>query len=167
LGGGNATIQRAQIKMDCGAALLTKETHNSWLKAQQRVVECGKNKVNVDYGGSTRKNPLFRLAAARGASIGSLILEPGFLPALEELAPGDEVGVRLGTWLMDIQETDCCDGIALVDDKGDELPLPADELSKLKRNVISCLRKTVLSNDDGYVEVASHELHVVEDERDG
>ena len=68
---------------------------------------------------------------------------------------------------MDIQETDCCDGIVLVDDKGDELPLPVEELSKLKRNVIACLRKTVLTSNDGFVEVAGHVLHVVEDDRDG
>lgn len=163
------TIQRALVELDGGAALLTQESHHGWLKNPKRVVECGANRVRVAYDAGTRNKPRFRLAAASGVSIGNLILEPGLLAALEGLAPGEEVTVHLGTWLMDIQETDCCppaDGIAIVDDKGEEPSLPVEQLSNLKRNIIACLRKTLLPSSDGYVAVASHVLHVVEDVRD-
>ena len=51
------------------------------------------------------------------------------------------------------------DGISLVRPDGRELQLPTQNLSALKRNVIAALGKTVLKDDNGYVTLATHELH--------
>jgi hypothetical protein len=175
--GRNTTIQRALIELDltqdCGAAILTDESYMGWLKSPLRNEIGSHGAIAIHYGGGDRSKPIWHLVAGK-AGIGNLILEPGFATA-EGLTPGDAITVRLGTWLMDIQEADAncftaadnlIDSIALVGGDGTELTAAVPELSALKRNVIACIRKTLLPDDNGYVVVASHTLHVVEVARD-
>ena len=87
--------------------------------------------------------------------------------------PGDVITATLGTWLADIEDDALDDlglmgdGIALIGHDGREMELPPERLSALKKNVIAALRKTLLTDTDGYVIVASHQLPIAKDNRDG
>jgi hypothetical protein len=167
IGGANITVKRALVELDCGKARLTRESHSGWIGKVQRIEREEDNSVNISFGGGDRAKPIWRLTADNG-SLGSIVLDPGFV-AVEQLAGKDRIRVEFGTWLMDIEdsETDLeagegglVDGLVLVDCHGKELP-STDNLSKLKRNVISCIRKSVIPAVDGYVAVAGHVMEVV------
>jgi hypothetical protein len=105
------------------------------------------------------------VTAVRGG-IGTFSVDPEFA-AIEGLAPGCKVTMRFGTWLSEIEDTDVTgggDGFILVDETtGRELSIPPAELSRKKRRVMANIRKAILdAGPDGYVDLASHTLIVVE-----
>jgi hypothetical protein len=168
--GRTISIQNAQLELDCGPALLSEHSYRRWLKEEKlKAKNNSKASIAVEYGGGTRERPIWWLSAEKGG-IGNLELEPGFV-ALASLASGDKITVRLGTWLMDLQEVqkdgnldgaEFVPGVIAIRRDGADSRLTSSELSALKQNLIGALGKSKVPNDNGYVAVASHVLEVVE-----
>lgn len=164
-----ATVRAGLVELDCGSnGLLTnKSWRDDWITKPPHEAKGTKGVVVFECAGGTRKKPIWRLST-RGASIGNLILDPGFA-VLEGLFPGDVVAVRFGTWLMDIRAGGECGpdddggGVVVFEKDGTELPTSSQEYSVLKRRVMDCIAKKAIPADDGYVTLATHELHIVEE----
>ena len=148
--GRTISIQNAQLELDCGSALLSEHSYRHWLKQEKlEVKNNSKANIAVKYGGGTRERPNWWLSAEKGG-IGNLELEPGFV-ALASVAPGDRITVRLGTWLMDLQEVqkdgdldgaEFVPGVIAIRRDGANSRLTSSELSALKRNLIGALGKS-------------------------
>jgi hypothetical protein len=156
-------IKCGRIELHCFPGVATMETFETWLAKGQQI-QGTHGKVRLSLAAATPALPAWLVAAA-GPTIGTFNLDPSFA-SLEELAPGDEIELRFGTWLSAIGELDAgavLENISLLSHDGKELLGKHSRLSDRKRRIIECLRKSVLQTDkNGYVTLASHVLQVAE-----
>ncbi|MCE9524294.1 MAG: hypothetical protein K8S25_17885 [Alphaproteobacteria bacterium] len=164
--GNRVSIRSGRIEVRCAPGLISKDTLQRWINDGERQAPNAHGGVKIAFEAGTRSAPAWRVTAI-GTKVGSAFLDPGFA-TLEELAPGDTIEARLGTWLGEIEDTgeveDGSDGLALLDNTGAELQITSAQLSIRKRRVIACIRKKLFSADaNGYVVLATHTLNVVEE----
>jgi hypothetical protein len=160
-----ASICHARIEINCGGGMQTTESRKERTANRLAITSDNKNTLTVFASGGHRGAPAFDISSDNGGSLGNFQLLPDFL-IVESLAPGDVVTATLGTWFMDIDEAKLGDGIVLLDRDGSALALPSHLLSDKKWAVIAALRKLVLPDEEGYVVVCTHELPIIEDNRD-
>lgn len=159
------TVTAGRFEIDCGQAKATVDSCKGATGGARFDANGNSGVVHCKWDGDF-KRPAWTLYAA-GASIGTLVFEPGILAKIVDLAPGDVIKGTFGTWLKDIASDESAppriDDIAVVDRLGEQPQLPEQELSILQRKIIEHLRKSVLVPDaEGFAVISSHELQFIE-----
>lgn len=168
------TVLRGRITFALGAGRMTSQSFGDW--QVPRTLTGGLSghsfRVVVERGG-TRFDPHLDISGIDGP-IGTIVMDSD-LPALEDLAPGDEVVVTFGTWLADVGtalQTEGAaepegtafgnDGLGIVDKDGRLISVPTDALTAYQRWAITKIREDALgeAGPDGYLELTAHTLSV-------
>lgn len=161
------TVRAGELEIDCGHARATEDSVKG--AAQEtfgRFDATGSaGMVRCKWSGDFKR--LRWILDATGASIGTLIFEPGVLAKIVGLAPGDVIKGTFGTYLKDIESDESApakvlDQFTVVDRLGERPELAGEQLSVLYNRIIEHLRKSVLTTDEGFAVISSHELHFVE-----
>lgn len=159
------TVRVALLEIDCGEAR-ARESSIRGFDAPEFNIKGSMGDVRCSWNGGDAKR-LAWLLDGQGASLGTVIFEPGFLSTIEKLAAGDVITATLGTWLKHIDDETLSNSadtseLALVNRRGEEVGLPGDQLTMEQQRVIEHLRKRVPKlHDDNFAELAFHELEFV------
>lgn len=167
------SVVRGRITIAPGTGRMTSQSFANW--QVPRTLTGGLPghtiRVVVERGG-TRFDPHLDISGVDGP-IGTVVMDSD-LPALEDLAPGDEVVVTFGTWLADVgtglqaegatveSAAFGSDGLGVVDKDGKSISVPPDALTAYQRWAIAIIRQDALgeAGRDGYIELSTHVLRI-------
>ena len=160
------TLRSARLQINCGEARARMDTVKGYNQPRFEMPGSHGAVSGRWYSGTSRELD-WRLDA-QGVSLGNVKMEIGFV-ALERLNDGSSVVATVGTWLKDIdpvdEQTDTTahvDEIAFVDADGQEVRVPAEQLSREQRRFIEHLQLAGLDLDEqNFAHLASHEITFV------
>ncbi len=166
IGDYRAAIKRGYVQVDCGKALLLRESRKGF--GEPYEVRTGQCSWQVGWDAATLNVPRWWVEAVGCASIGDFEVPPDFA-TVEALSPGDLVGFSFCVWRKDY-DLQASEGvppldneeIAVVDKSGNEIVLNAEELSRLKQRIIAVIGKEALPDDgSGLAVLATHEIEFI------
>ncbi len=157
-----AAIKRGYVQVNCGKALLSRETRKGFPQPYEVRTDYGCWQIGWD--AATYQAPRWWIEAVGRANIGNLEVPPDFA-TVEALAPGDILRFSFCVWRKDydLQASEAAppdsEEIAVVDKSGNEIALSGEELSLVKQRIIAVIGKEALPDDgSGFLVLATHEI---------
>ena len=160
-------IRRGYVRVDCGKALLSRETRKGF--GQPYEVQTDFGCWHIGWDAATLQAPRWWVEAVGRPSIGNVEVPPDFA-TVEALAAGDILRLSFCVWRKDydLQTSEAApppdnEEIAVVDKSGNEIALSSEELSFVKQRIIAVIGKEAALPDDGsgFVVLAAHEIELI------